>query len=173
LSAGPCPCGWFGDPERACRCGETQRLRYWSRLSGPLLDRIDLQVVVRRLAADTLVASYGADNPQQSAESSAVVAVRVAAARERMVARNPSQCPNSQLSSGALQLESRLSPAGMKLWRQAIEKRNDCCGWLGRSLILMARQASSLATLPKLSPIGPSTSFRARREWPKGDPPLP
>lgn len=51
----PCPCGWFGDPLRSCQCPEGVRQRYWSRLSGPLLDRIDLQVVMRRLEADELV----------------------------------------------------------------------------------------------------------------------
>ena len=44
----PCPCGWYGDPERACVCGEAQRQRYWGKLSGPLLDRLDLQVILRR-----------------------------------------------------------------------------------------------------------------------------
>ncbi len=147
----PCPCGWFGDPERACRCGEAQRLRYWSRLSGPLLDRIDLQVVVRRLAADTLVASYAADNSQQPAESSAVVALRVAAARQRMVARNPGQCPNSQLSSGALQQESRLSAAGMKLWRRAIEQRR----LSARSAERLLRVARTIADLDASSGVEP------------------
>ena len=44
----PCPCGWFGDPERTCVCGEARRQRYWGKLSGPLLDRLDLQVILRR-----------------------------------------------------------------------------------------------------------------------------
>ncbi len=44
----PCPCGWYGDPERACVCGEARRQRYWGKLSGPLLDRLDLQVILRR-----------------------------------------------------------------------------------------------------------------------------
>ncbi|MEB3360852.1 MAG: YifB family Mg chelatase-like AAA ATPase [Synechococcaceae cyanobacterium] len=54
----PCPCGWTGDPQRSCVCGEGRRRRYWSRLSGPLLDRIDLQVAVRRADARELAQLY-------------------------------------------------------------------------------------------------------------------
>ncbi len=54
----PCPCGWTGDPQRSCVCGEGRRQRYWARLSGPLLDRIDLQVAVRRAEARELAQLY-------------------------------------------------------------------------------------------------------------------
>ena len=50
----PCPCGWYGDPERTCVCGEGRRQRYWGKLSGPLLDRLDLQVILRRPPVDAL-----------------------------------------------------------------------------------------------------------------------
>ena len=50
----PCPCGWYGDPERACVCGEGRRQRYWGKLSGPLLDRLDLQVILRRPPVEAL-----------------------------------------------------------------------------------------------------------------------
>jgi magnesium chelatase family protein len=63
----PCPCGWTGDPQRSCVCGEGRRRRYWARLSGPLLDRIDLQVAVRRAEARELAQLYrpavGAGHP--------------------------------------------------------------------------------------------------------------
>jgi magnesium chelatase family protein len=42
----PCPCGYFGDLKRECRCGPLQVTRYWQRISGPLLDRIDLHIEV-------------------------------------------------------------------------------------------------------------------------------
>ena len=54
----PCPCGWTGDPQRSCVCGEGRRRQYWARLSGPLLDRIDLQVAVRRAEARELAQLY-------------------------------------------------------------------------------------------------------------------
>ncbi len=67
----PCACGWYGDPERACRCGERQRRRYWARLSGPLLDRIDLQVVLRRPSAAALARRYGGNQALGGAEAAA------------------------------------------------------------------------------------------------------
>ncbi len=68
----PCPCGWTGDPQRSCVCGEGRRRRYWARLSGPLLDRIDLQVAVRRAEARELAELYrppGAEGPASDSGS--------------------------------------------------------------------------------------------------------
>nr|WP_298376670.1 YifB family Mg chelatase-like AAA ATPase [uncultured Halomonas sp.] len=76
----PCPCGHLGDPRQDCVCTQTQIQRYQSRLSGPLLDRIDLQVEVPALPADQLTAPT-------TGESSAVVRERVLAARQRQQAR--------------------------------------------------------------------------------------
>ncbi len=66
----PCPCGYFGDEVEACRCSPDQIQRYRSRLSGPLLDRVDLQVEVNRLPAETL-------QSREAGEASAPVAERV------------------------------------------------------------------------------------------------
>ncbi|MDO4263621.1 MAG: YifB family Mg chelatase-like AAA ATPase, partial [Deinococcus sp.] len=76
----PCPCGHLGDPERPCTCTPAQRTRYQARLSGPLLDRIDLTVQVPRLTVDELTRA-----PQ--GESTAQVRARVLAARGRMQER--------------------------------------------------------------------------------------
>ncbi len=73
-AANPCPCGYLGDDERPCRCGAEDVRRYARRLSGPLLDRIDLYVRVDRVGADELDGTAGG-------EPSAVVRSRVAAAR--------------------------------------------------------------------------------------------
>ena len=78
----PCPCGYLGDSAGRCRCTPDQVLRYRSRLSGPLLDRIDLQVFVPRLDTAELTAR---DAP--AAESSAVVRTRVTQARALQEAR--------------------------------------------------------------------------------------
>jgi magnesium chelatase family protein len=152
----PCPCGWFGDPQRACRCGEAQRQRYWSRLSGPLLDRIDLQVVMRRLEADDLVNPYEEASSTAASKGAAfrlvdavdqrstrVVGQRVAAARQRMVSRNPGGCPNAGLARGDLQAHCRLSREGLALWRQAIQGRL----LSARSAERLLRVARSLADL--------------------------
>lgn len=77
----PCPCGFFGDPERACVCPAYALERYRKKISGPLLDRIDLYVDVPRTPYDKLSAEDGA-------EASAAVRTRVAAAREVQAARN-------------------------------------------------------------------------------------
>ncbi len=77
----PCPCGFFGDPERACICGPAVLERYRKRISGPLLDRIDLYAEVPRTPYEKL--AFG-----QEAETSGQVRMRVTLARERQARRN-------------------------------------------------------------------------------------
>jgi magnesium chelatase family protein len=81
MAANPCPCGRFNARGQECTCPPTQRRRYMGRLSGPLLDRVDLRVEV-------LPVQRGMDQP---GESSAVVAQRVSAARARASARLAAQ----------------------------------------------------------------------------------
>ncbi|HEV8552677.1 MAG TPA: YifB family Mg chelatase-like AAA ATPase, partial [Casimicrobiaceae bacterium] len=86
----PCPCGYLGHPSGKCRCTPDQIVRYRSRISGPLLDRIDLQIEVPSLSVDALPPKRG-----PAGEPSAVVRSRVAAAAALQRAR---QCkPNAQL----------------------------------------------------------------------------
>ena len=127
----PCACGWAGDPERTCSCGSARQLRYWSRLSGPLLDRIDLQVVMHRLEGSTLRAGYqDANRP----ESTARVRERVEAARRRMQARNPRGVSNSRLTGEALGRCGAISATGLDLWQQAIDRRGLSARAAGRVL---------------------------------------
>jgi magnesium chelatase family protein len=77
----PCPCGYAGDPGGRCRCTEPLIRRYRAKISGPLLDRVDLHVEVPRQEYSLLRASAPAG------EGSATVAARVAAARERQLQR--------------------------------------------------------------------------------------
>jgi magnesium chelatase family protein len=79
-AANPCPCGSLGDGERVCRCGQEEVRRYARRLSGPLLDRIDLYVRVDRVGAGELQGAAGG-------ESTAVVRARVDRARSLGMAR--------------------------------------------------------------------------------------
>ena len=67
----PCPCGFWGDPQRACRCTPDQIKRYTGRISGPLLDRIDLHITLSRLPASTLLGQH------QGGECSSAVRSRV------------------------------------------------------------------------------------------------
>ncbi len=74
-STNPCPCGYFGDPIQNCTCSPRQRENYWAKLSGPLMDRIDLQVAVNRLKPEEMT-------KQTTGEESAPVRARVIAARQ-------------------------------------------------------------------------------------------
>ncbi len=121
----PCPCGWFGEPVRECRCSEAERRRYWSRLSGPLLDRMDLQVVMRHTDAQDLASAYGADHPrgEEAPECSRVVAARVRRARRRMCQRNPQGCCNGRLPAEALRPILQLEGNARSLWETTLERR--------------------------------------------------
>ena len=76
----PCPCGYAGDPTRDCTCSAQSIARYQKRLSGPLLDRIDIHIEVPRVEYEKLT-------DRRDAERSVDVRVRVLAARERQLAR--------------------------------------------------------------------------------------
>lgn len=91
----PCPCGYLGDKEKQCTCSEFQISRYQSRLSGPLLDRIDLQVEVPRLTSEELI------NTNAPAESSSDIRKRVINARKMQAERykNDGIFTNSELTS--------------------------------------------------------------------------
>lgn len=80
-AANPCPCGFLGDPQKACRCSPRQIARYQSRLSGPLLDRIDLHLTVPAVETEKLIALYRAGS-QGKPESSREIRQRVLAARQ-------------------------------------------------------------------------------------------
>ncbi len=89
----PCPCGHFNDPEKACTCSHSERQRYMGRISGPLLDRLDLVCRVPRLTVEELTRA-----PEP--EASAPVRARIVIARERMLARQGVR--NTDLAGQAL-----------------------------------------------------------------------
>ena len=175
-AANPCPCGWWGDPDRSCRCGEAERRRYWSRLSGPLLDRIDLQVVMRRCAPEELSGAYqwpsspaepgepgGLHRPRQEApESSAQVAERVRRARQRMAERNPDGCGNGRLPAAGLGQALHLECGALELWERAIAQRHLSARAGGR-LLRVARTISDLADQERVSPaaVAEALTFRS------------
>ncbi|MCF7977003.1 MAG: YifB family Mg chelatase-like AAA ATPase [Chromatiaceae bacterium] len=111
----PCPCGYLGDPSGRCRCTQEQVSRYRARLSGPLLDRIDLHVEVPRLAAEQL---HSAE--PTTAESSATVKQRVEAARALAMARAGK--PNSALQPREVERDCALSNGGRRLMEQAMQR---------------------------------------------------
>jgi magnesium chelatase family protein len=113
----PCPCGFWGDPTRECRCTPQQIERYRARLSGPLRDRIDLSVEVPAVPVETL----GTAVP---GEASAAVRDRVGAARLRQRSRYGDNGPrtNAAASSGMVGLHCRLDAAGHRLLQQAARR---------------------------------------------------
>jgi magnesium chelatase family protein len=139
----PCPCGHLGHPVRACRCSPEQVSRYQSRLSGPLLDRIDLQVEVPMLPPEVL--SRAPDG-----ESSAVVSGRVRAARALQWQRQG--CLNAELDAAGLDRHACVQPAALQLLNQAATR----LGWSGRALHRVLRLARTLADLQAQDDIAPA-----------------
>lgn len=146
----PCPCGWSGDPERHCQCSISQRQRYWSKLSGPLLDRIDLQVVMQRLPAAELGRSYRCPADATAPESSQAVAARVLHARQRMLQRNPGGITNQQLSPQQLRQGAQLTAEALRLWEQAVDQRR----LSARSAHRLLRVARTIADIDAQGAVG-------------------
>ena len=114
----PCPCGFLHDPTRECHCTPPQIQRYASRLSGPLLDRIDIHLDVPAVQYQDLRA------PQPGAETSARIRARVDAARARQLARFAADkiyC-NAQMSSRQVARHCRLSPECERLLERAMQR---------------------------------------------------
>lgn len=155
----PCPCGWFGDPERSCSCGEGQRQRYWGRLSGPLLDRIDLQVVMRRPSSEALTAPFrsqhhcgasAAGATAEAAESTALVRERVRKARLRMASRNPMGCTNSRIPGGQLERVVQLDSQALNIWEAALQQRQ-LSARAGARLLRVAQTITDLSDQDRIS----------------------
>ena len=114
----PCPCGYLGDKQKQCTCSEFQISRYQSRLSGPLLDRIDLQVEVPRLTSDELL------NIEPATESSADIRKRVIKARKIQAERykNDGILTNSELTSKLIKKYCQIDAQSAALLKTAIVK---------------------------------------------------
>ena len=132
----PCPCGYLGDPRNNCRCTAEQVARYQSRISGPLLDRIDLHVLVPPVAAEQLGQPAPADAP-----SSAEYRVQVEQARKRQIARQ--DCVNAQLPHNQMEQVCRLDEFSRKLLNRAL----DTLGMSPRAYHRILRVARTIADL--------------------------
>lgn len=112
----PCPCGYLGDKNKPCRCSTEQVKRYRNKISGPLLDRIDLQMEVPRLPKGTL------SRTTNEGESSNTVRARVTKARELQMKR--SNRNNAQLNNQDLEKFCSLSSDNQTLLENALETMN-------------------------------------------------
>ncbi|QMT32352.1 YifB family Mg chelatase-like AAA ATPase [Alysiella filiformis] len=130
----PCPCGYLGHPSKPCRCTPDAIKRYRDRISGPLLDRIDLTIEVPALAAAELVSA-------QQGEDSATVLQRVLAARERQYARQGKT--NAALSSSELDEQAAILSEAREALGEILERLS----LSARSFHRILRVARTLADL--------------------------
>jgi len=132
----PCPCGFRGDARRACRCPPDSVTRYWSKVSGPILDRIDLILEVPAVPMDDLFA-------RETGESSAAVRERVVRARSAAAARSPSDARNAALTARELGRVAPLDTNSRLLLRRAAETYRITA----RGVIRVRRVARTIADL--------------------------
>jgi len=141
----PCPCGYLGDQSGRCRCTADQVARYRARISGPLLDRIDLQIEVPRLPPERL----STDTPHD-AETSAAVRRRVEQARSRAEARAGK--PNAALGPAEIERDCRLDEVGRALLTQALQR----LALSARAYHRILKAARTIADLAGSDPITPA-----------------
>lgn len=134
----PCRCGWHGHPSGKCRCSMQDVKSYTAKLSGPMMDRIDIHVQVPSLVYDEL-------SQRTQGESSAMVRARVQAARDRQTARfaNEGISCNAQMQSTHLRDFCALDAEGEKLMKRAYDKMNIT----GRAYDRILRVARTIADL--------------------------
>jgi magnesium chelatase family protein len=139
----PCPCGYLGHAQRSCRCTPDQIARYQGKLSGPLLDRIDLHIEVPSLPPQELLTA-------PAGESSAALAERCLQARKLALQRQG--CANHALQGQAIDAHTPLSTAASNLLQKAAHK----LGWSGRGTHRCLKVARTIADLAGSSNIEPA-----------------
>lgn len=136
----PCPCGFFGDPQKPCKCSAGQILAYQKRVSGPLLDRIDLHINVPRISYEKLtgIGDY---------ESSAIIRDRVVAAwsiqQQRFAGTRAAS--NSEMNTEQVKQHCNLGEDSHRLMRAAVDKMN----LSGRGVNRTLKVARTIADLAK------------------------
>ena len=150
----PCPCGYAGDPGGRCRCTPDQVARYRNRISGPLIDRIDMHVELARVPVEQLMSER-----DDGAETSAEVAARVDEARRTQLARQGRL--NSRLSPGELERVCRLDRESRGLLAAAIARLGLSARAYHRVLKL-ARTCADIAGAPDIRQIDVSEAVRWR-----------
>ncbi|HRF22517.1 MAG TPA: ATP-binding protein, partial [Chitinophagaceae bacterium] len=146
-SMNPCPCGFYNHPERACTCPPGTVQKYLNKISGPLLDRIDLHVEVTPVAFSELSAT----RPQ---ENSATIREKVIKAREMQELRyqnHPGVYCNAQMSSKMLKEICVISSVGANLLKAAMEKLNLSARAYDR-ILKVSRTIADLASSEDIKP---------------------
>ena len=138
-AANPCPCGWHGSKERTCTCAPGAIERYRARVSGPILDRIDLQVRVRNVPVAELLGA-------EDGEPSSAIRARVQEARARQAARLEARGAtlNGEMDAGTQRATCRLTPSAERALAKLHARRT---GLTARGLDRIVRTARTIADL--------------------------
>ncbi len=152
----PCPCGYAGSIQRRCECAAAQVVKYQKKISGPLLDRIDLHLSVQAVPVDDL-------RDDARAEPSAAVRARIEAARARQADRLGSARTNSTLSLREVRARCRLPPAAERLLETATAK----LGLSARTYFRLRKVSRTIADLAgeesiSLEAVAEALQFRDR-----------
>lgn len=142
-SMNPCPCGYYGHPTKKCVCSEYQRQHYLSKISGPLLDRIDLQIDVQPV-------NFNDISSKQAGESSVDIRKRVVAARALQTARfagTPEVHCNAQMTPRMIHEYAEPDAEGLALLKNAIERMNMSARAYDR-ILKVARTIADLEASP-------------------------
>ncbi len=142
----PCPCGYFGDPTHTCTCSNSMITRYQKRISGPLMDRIDIHVEVPRVPFEKLTSS-------RLGESSAAIRERVEAARERQRERFAGQALicNADMGPSEVRKVCVLDDTGKRLMQSAMNQMSLSARGFHR-ILKLARTIADLAGEENIQP---------------------
>lgn len=159
-SQNPCPCGYYSDPDRQCICAPMQIMKYQKKISGPLLDRIDLHVEVPRVKLEKLTSD-------QLSESSEKIRERVSLARSRQTKRfeNRSLSMNSEMSSQDFKDFCQIEIKAQELLKNAVQQMHLSARGYYR-ILKVARTIADLAGVDKIetSQVAEALQYRMKQE---------
>ena len=155
----PCPCGFLGDIEKRCTCTEVQVQRYRSRLSGPLLDRIDLVIDVPRLTSDELLQITDVSEPSEKIRKRVINARKIQAERYK----NDGIFTNSELRANLIEKYCALDKDAQNIMRTAAVKYK-LSGRKYTRILKLARTIADLNGSENISTLHISQALQYRTE---------